>query len=292
MGRPLNKKYFGNTNLGGTGVGGTGVASVALGTAGSGYSQGTTLTFSAPQLPGSTATASVVVNPTTGAVTSYTIVSAGSGYTSAPTATFAKPAQKTPTGTGVNAALTITVSSVTGIYPGMNVTGTGVGASAKVVSFVTATKVVTVSVANASAVSGTITFTDGGSLAAPGTVTLIARASEGPQSILAYAFTGSSSKVADIVKQVAGRRYKINTADTAGTPIVAKLKASVATAVGEMTIMAFDVNENSYYVTKLTAHKAFLTQISGGSDYVYATGTTAPWKFEAAAGMYVQIANV
>jgi hypothetical protein len=293
MGRPLNKKYFGNTNLSGTGVGGTSVASIALGTAGSGYSQGVTVTLSAPQLPGVTATASVQVNPSTGAVTSYTVLTAGSGYTSAPTATLVTPAQKTPTGTGVNAALTITVSSVAGIFAGMTVSGINVGTNAKVVSFVASTKVVTVSVANSAAITAgtTITFTDDGTMAAPGNVALIPRVTEGPQVIIASAFTGSSSKVADIVKQVGGRRYKINTVDTAGTPIIAKLVATDATAVGEMTIKAYDVNENAYYVTKLTAHKALLTQLAGGSNYVYASGETAPWKFDGPVGIYVQIEN-
>ena len=54
MGRPLNKKYFGNYNTGSDsvssddGIGGQGVDSVTISTAGSNYSQGVTATVSAP----------------------------------------------------------------------------------------------------------------------------------------------------------------------------------------------------------------------------------------------------
>ena len=59
MGRPLNKKYFGNRNIGSTSVttddsiGGNGIASVTIAGSWSGFTQATsTVTFSAPQLPG------------------------------------------------------------------------------------------------------------------------------------------------------------------------------------------------------------------------------------------------
>lgn len=91
MGRPINKKYFGQTNIAATGegVGGEGVASVTISGVWSGYTQATTtVTFSAPQIPGGeTATGTVTV--TAGAPTAVTITNSGSGYTSAPTVTIA-----------------------------------------------------------------------------------------------------------------------------------------------------------------------------------------------------------
>lgn len=106
MGRPLNKKYFANTNVAvdGEGVGGEGVASVTIGGSWSGFTQATsTVTFSAPQIAGGeTATGTVTI--TAGAPTLVTITNAGSGYTSAPTVTIADSdvgAETTGTATAV-----------------------------------------------------------------------------------------------------------------------------------------------------------------------------------------------
>jgi hypothetical protein len=95
MGRPLNKKFFGNRNIGSTsttaddGIGGQGVASVTISGVWADFTQATsTVTFSAPQLPGGvTATGTVTI--TAGAPVSVTITEKGSGYTSAPTVTIA-----------------------------------------------------------------------------------------------------------------------------------------------------------------------------------------------------------
>lgn len=94
MSRPLNKKYFGNRNVGSAstsaddGIGGEGVASVTIGGSWAGFTAlTTTVTFTAPQLPGGvTATGTAVINGG-GAVTGVTITEPGSGYTSAPTVT-------------------------------------------------------------------------------------------------------------------------------------------------------------------------------------------------------------
>lgn len=91
MGRPLHKRFFGNTNIvsTGEGVGGEGVASVTIVGEFSGFTAATTtVTFSAPQLAGgetATGTATIVA----GAVTAIVITNSGSGYTSAPTVTIA-----------------------------------------------------------------------------------------------------------------------------------------------------------------------------------------------------------
>ena len=90
MGRPINKKYFGQTNIAATGegTGGEGVASVTVSVQGTGYTAATTtVTFSAPQIPGGeTATGTAVINGS-GAVTAITVTNSGSGYTSAPSVT-------------------------------------------------------------------------------------------------------------------------------------------------------------------------------------------------------------
>ena len=94
MGRPLNKKYFGNRNIGtaattDNGIGGKGIASVTIAGSWSGFTQATsTVTFTAPQLPGGvTATGTVTI--TAGAPTLVTMTNKGSGYTALPTVTIA-----------------------------------------------------------------------------------------------------------------------------------------------------------------------------------------------------------
>jgi len=90
MGRPLSKKFFGESNP--DDVGGEGIASVTApaGTLGS-LVNGTysipAASITAPQITGGTKpTLSVVVSGTT--TYTVTVVTAGSGYTSAPTITF------------------------------------------------------------------------------------------------------------------------------------------------------------------------------------------------------------
>jgi hypothetical protein len=95
MGRPLNKKYFGNRNIGSAsvttddGIGGQGVESVTISGVWSGFTQATsTVVFSAPNLPGGVqATGTVTI--TAGAPTLVTMTEKGSGYTSLPTVTIA-----------------------------------------------------------------------------------------------------------------------------------------------------------------------------------------------------------
>jgi hypothetical protein len=99
--------------------------------------------------------------------------------------------------------------------------------------------------------------------------------------------TGGSAVAVDIIKQVSGRRYKVT--DGTRTGVVA-LQSTLANAAGEGSIAATDSAGGEYFVTKLTAHRATLTR-AGGSGWLYATGAAAPWKFDAAAGIYVQIAN-
>jgi hypothetical protein len=137
MGRPLNKKYFGNRNIGSAsvttdnGIGGSRVGSVTVaGTNNStGYLTGEAVTFSTPDLPGGvTATGTVVA--TAGAIVSITIVEAGSGYTSVPTATAATGVIGTTTLTAVLQADTGAVGSVTNQENAIKMTAYLTGGSA------------------------------------------------------------------------------------------------------------------------------------------------------------------
>ena len=306
MGRPIHKKYFANTNLqyfGVANVGGEGLASVALGTAGSGYSQGLTATVDAPSLTnGQTATVSVAVNPATGAITGYTVTSAGSGYTSAPAVTLVPATTVTRAGTGNDTETTITLSSTTGLYVGMQVTGsaglgTGNGANSVLISSVDSSTQITVATAHDGAVSGTLTFTDIGASGVPGTRALTSGAAARQNSIKCEAQIGSGGSevlVGDILKQVGSRRYKVQTSD--GTA-VCSLVTTNALGANEMSIMATDSAGGTYLVSKLTSRRAVLVPVAnthGGTTSAgtaFASGTSAPWTFSSATSGVVQISS-
>jgi len=130
------------------------INNISIDNPGLNYSEGITLSFSAS---GVAATATIV----NGNISTVTITSAGTGLSSAGTCTINVPSAVTPTGTGTAALFTIAVSSATGIYVGMYVTGTGVSPNAKVTNINGTT--ITVDIAHTATVSGTITFTDLGS---------------------------------------------------------------------------------------------------------------------------------
>jgi hypothetical protein len=71
---------------------------------------------------------------------------------------------------------------------------------------------------------------------------------------------GTVGKSADIVNQRSSRRYKVQNADGTG---VCKLVPRLPAAVGEMSLIATDSANGTYYVTKLTARLATLTSIDG-----------------------------
>jgi hypothetical protein len=114
MGRPISKKFFGNTNLPsygseqqGSGVGGEGIATIARNNTGTLYTTSTTIvgTMTAPQIKGGVAATVSLTTNAVGNIASVTLLTAGSGYTSAPTALV------TPTTTGTNASFTVVLTS-------------------------------------------------------------------------------------------------------------------------------------------------------------------------------------
>ena len=297
MGRPIKKSYFGNLNTGSAstgaddGIGGEGVASVALGTAGSAYSQGVTLTASAPQLPnGVTALFSVTVTTATGAVASYNVVEAGSGYTAAPTVSFAVPSPVTKTGTTGTTATTVVYSpNVTGIYVGMVISGALTGSNGRVVSIGAAVNgvypIYSTVVNNGTFGASSLTFTDAGTSANPGAVTMASN-QDNAITIISYLPTASQSRTGgDIIKQESSRRYLVRNSDGYGQ---CTLTTGTLTA-GYMHIIAADFYGGTYYVTKLTAHKAVLEVRSNTSSCIYSSGDVAPWNITAATGTYVTL---
>lgn len=159
---------------------GESLATVALGTAGSGYSQGLLATVSAPQTPGGyTATVNPVVDLTTGEILSYTITSPGSGYTEVPTVSIVKPDDATANylDAGATADEIVVDTILETIYLGMVVSGTGITSGQKVLNIQENTPqfaqtTITLSAAVDSTPSGTITFSDEGTLGDPGVTTI------------------------------------------------------------------------------------------------------------------------
>jgi hypothetical protein len=294
MGRPLAKKYFGNTDPGG--IGGEGVASIT-GPTGSNYSSGTTVTFSRPQLPGGvTATAAVNVALPTGTI-SYTVINTGSGYITGPTGALATPATVTGpyvsiTGTGASTTVTIgpntSINSV--IYPGMVISGTGFANSQKVTSVLvgpTNTSVV-LSTGSSTGPTGTMTFTDTGS--GGGTPTGVLTTSNFPAvRMTAYIPGGSAALEADVVKQKGSHEFLVKTSD--GQGIVSLVNPSGALVAGQATITALDSNGSSYYVTKLTAHKAVVWQNNMVTAFEYPNEYGASWSFASATPGVIYISS-
>lgn len=109
--------------------------------------------------------------------------------------------------------------------------------------------------------------------------------------ILAHARVVGSGSVldADIAKQVSTNDYVMTTTD--GTSKVA-LTTTNTPAAGGAYIVATDANGSTYWVTKLTAHRATLVRRSMNGSYLHATGATATWSFDSPSLLRVQIENV
>jgi hypothetical protein len=99
---------------------------------------------------------------------------------------------------------------------------------------------------------------------------------------------GVSAKVADIIKQEASHRYLVRTADGVGQCMLA---ATNSLAAGQMNLIATDTNGSTYWVTKLTAHRAVLTRRTMSGSYAFADTARAGWTIGAATTGFVSIAN-
>ena len=233
MGRPINKKYFGNKNLGTAGagdnfIGGEGISLVVVTNTATntGFSTSTAVTWvaSAPQLPTGVAasgTAVVWFDGGQGRLQSLTVTEPGSGYTSTSSITISYTPARTGGGTAATTQAALLATQQNAIQP------------------------------------------------------------------TAYIGTGSSAVVGDIIKQVSTKKYLVKTAQGIG-----QCKLSTTTlGAGDMWILATDVNGSTYYVTKLTAHKAYLTRKTMVGSYEYATGAVAKWNLATAAAGNVKITN-
>ena len=105
--------------------------------------------------------------------------------------------------------------------------------------------------------------------------------------IVMYANTsgaGTTGIAADVIKQVSGRRYKVNTTDGVG---IVQLTDDATPAPGFAYLVA-TASGGTYYVTKLTAHKATLVTKTG--DGVL-NGKAVQWRFSTPTATIVTIEN-
>jgi len=296
MGRPIKQKHFlrggatpSDSSFIESWVGLSGV----VGAGGTGYSTGVTLTIPQGQLGAEsvTATANLTATPA-GAITAITMTNYGSGYNSTVTNyTINKPATVTGvTANTTNSSFTITnVSSVAGIYPGMKVDEVGaIQAFTHVVSVGTTT--ITLDKTTSALTTGTtFTFSDTGT-GATFVFSGITPADAGTIAATAWIAGDSQARTADIVKQESSHRYLVE-AKVGATLFEGQCKlinTSTYTS-GTMTITALDTNGSSYFVTKLTARKAYITQYAKVGSFVFASGSVVKWNLTSAGANTVKI---
>jgi hypothetical protein len=317
MGRPLNKKYFGNRNIGSTsvttdnGIGGQGVASVTIAGTNNNYIAVPTATFAAPTLPGGvTATAGAI----TMVVKSVSIDNGGGSYLDEEVVTLGSGSAAGGTGTvdgtyttrasfriksidGGGAATTIelvaggsyTVLAYNGATaasnPGSTVTqmfttgGTGNNLRVTITWGVLA---VAINEKGSGYVSApAITMTGNATKAAVLTTDTgnVGSTTNQENAISMTArLTGGTAVTVDIIKQVSTNRYKVTDGTRTG---IVKLKSSVATTAGEGSVRLVDTDGNTYFATKITARKAVITR-GTGVQTAFATGTAVKWNMTAA----------
>lgn len=303
MGRPLNSRFFDPVPP----SNGEGVASVTV-TGQGNYNALATVTFSPPGLPsGTTASGSVVMELRTVAINngggSYTagdilVIGGGAVVGDTTAGTYTVQAELVVDSVDGGGAITaFTALSVRGAYSalpakvagGSNTTnlsldgGTGNNGRVNVTWRV-------LSVTVASSGSGYVSVADAAPTFSAGTSTATGTSvltTTGTNVILAHAHVvgGTTALDADIVKQTSTSDYVMTT--TEGTSICG-LVPSNTPAAGQAYIIATDSAANTYWVLKLTAHKAVLRRRAGGT-WIYPNGYSAPWSLAAASGAVVSI---
>ena len=300
MGRPIQKKYFGNKNLpdyanvsNKSGIGGESVATITVSNSGTLYSQGATVAIGGGTIitGGSAATISNSIN-SAGNVT-VTKTGSGLGYTAAPSITVTPAATVNPTADATSGTYTLTnVSSVAGVYVGMRIDGApGVQTSTYVTSVGTNTVTLTKTM-TASTTTNSYQFSDVGASFASSVALAATITTQNAIAFTSFLLTkdGGASAVAngDIVKQESSRRYLVDNSQGIGQ---CKLVATDALTAGTMKIIATDGAGSTYFVTKLTAHKATLVNRTSTSTAKSITGAAVGWTLGSATGTVVTIAN-
>jgi len=318
MGRPLNKKYFGNRNIGGSGtgddygIGGEGVASVVLNALGA-YTTRPTITFSAPQLPtGVTATGTITsevesITAVGGTQTGYTV-----GQLITVTGTNAVLRVATIGGTGGDDALTFDFTggsrgTFTTLTTGAQATtSNGAGAGLTVTLRFRAKAVVVTEAGSGYTSSPTASFTQsvtatsvtrtvtpadpitGSSTNQENAIQLTAFIPLESQAGWISGYSGSSAVAGDIARQSGNGKFIARTEQGVGrVKLVGYVGSNVTPAAGEAIITATDYDGGSYYVTKISDRRCNIIGYTGSGFTTGETGINVPWTFNGTSGTKV-----
>ena len=291
MGRPINKKYFvrtGSQTIVDT-VQYEGVT-FSLSNGGTHYSQGAIAVVSAPNTPnvadGVNATVTLVINTTTGVISSAAINNTGAGYNANPTVTISKPGSVNVLSTLSTTTSVISGITTTGIYVGMRMDGSPGMPANNYVTIVGPTSV-TGTYNFTSNTTTNVTFSDQGSGFTYTTGLTHAETDTGTIYTTAWipaANGGTSAVKSAILKQKGARTYVVendqNGLGTGSARGVCKLTTATSVTVGTMQIVAKDLAGNSYTVQKLTAHKVSLWRKTGsGSSWQFANDSVVGYTF-------------
>jgi hypothetical protein len=322
MGRPLNKKYFGNRNIGTTGtsdnkIGGEGIASITFGGTNNstGFSAGATnISIAAPTIPGGvTATASLIVGPV-GALTTKTTFTTNAGNKAAANVTSKVIPQKSATGGGTGASFIVTTTGGAAAYSvGSNVTitlnaiGTGYTTSSTVtldgadLGGVTSTNDLTFNIATFVAAAGTITgitITEKGSGYTTAPTVTLSTGTAGTLTVAASLTTdtgavGSSTNQENAILMTARLTGgSATTVDIIRQVSTNRFKVTDGTRTGIVKLkssVATAVGEGSIKFTDSASGTYFATKITArkatvtrGTGTAFATGAQVKWNMTAA----------
>ena len=307
MGRPINKKFFGNTNPsnyndiahGVTGVGGEGIVSVDFSANRGSFLVPPTITMPTPSIAdGVTAVlAPIYINVehvATGAGKAGLQV--GDVYTYAGTGGAQWQVYNIA---GSNAIFTLT-NAGSGILLNAIPGGNTQGVNATRVSGTGTTSTFLLDIYwHISTGGGIVPTTNQGSgylktesLTITGTGapsdTINYTNRQNAIAFTSYISTGSQARSnGDIIKQEASRRYLVQNSDGIGQ---CRLITTSTLTAGTMNIIATDYNGSTYYVNKLTAHKAHLVRkTSAGAGFLVANNVATGWTLNGATGTVVTI---
>jgi hypothetical protein len=109
--------------------------------------------------------------------------------------------------------------------------------------------------------------------------------------IAAQYHNGTRRLARPIVRQITSRGYSFDLPEDGVQQVRGWLTGAQASAAGQCDITALDSAGNQYWVVKLSSRRVTLNRKAGGSNHVYSNGQSAPWTFDTASGLVVQIQN-
>lgn len=313
MGRPLNKKYFGNRNIGSTsttadnGIGGEGLASVSNGTVGAIQITNTYKTFpalnvAAPTIPGGvTATTQVIWEVATVSLAGGTGYTAGTitsitgldGYANTTTRFTVTQSGGVPSFNAFTNRGEYTNIDGTGISTWAVVGPSGTGAQATVTFRIKQINVTEQGSGYVTAPSLSWSQVNGGTMPSAQTPTLtvdtgsVGSSTNEENAILGYAYIGGGLRLVDIVRQVSTKRYKVR---YNGTNYIARIRydaiadgtAGYTASQGvEFNMIAIDASNGTYLVRKLYNRTCTLAPKAINNSTIGITNNTAGTVFSA-----------